>query len=231
MTTRRRFSRNIRKARLAKREDLETTLAALLGRALEEHDPLLPPSAVRIAAFLGAAVVSQMAVQTQFVHRTLRQVEDLMPEYAADFVSDIVAAATQTVGKQLKRFKAAPAASSPATALPLPEDWAGPVAGPTVIERHYGIPRSTLYRWQKRDEAVAINSRTSSKPVFPLRQFLDGRPVEGLAEIIAIFGEQRAAWAWLMTRHSAFAGKLPIDRLLEGRAAEVSQLARLDHVP
>ncbi|RWD60304.1 MAG: hypothetical protein EOS60_34135, partial [Mesorhizobium sp.] len=34
------------------------------------------------------------------------------------------------------------------------EDWAGEVAGSTYLEEHFRIPRSTLHRWQRRNEVI-----------------------------------------------------------------------------
>jgi hypothetical protein len=94
-----------------------------------------------------------------------------------------------------------------------------------LIERHYGIPRSTLYRWQKLNEVVAISSRTSRKPVFPLKQFVDGRPVNGVADVVSIFGDQRRAWQWLVTKNTRTNGA-PIDALLRGEVESVVKAAQ-----
>jgi hypothetical protein len=104
--------------------------------------------------------------------------------------------------------------------LSTPSDWAGPVAGPTVIERHFGIPRSTLFRWQKRDEAIALKTG-SSRFVFPLKQFVDARPADGIAAIITVFGEHRLAWQWLVAPNEKFGATSPMDALLSGKVADV----------
>jgi hypothetical protein len=135
----------------------------------------------------------------------------------------MVFAATKTVSKKLKRFYAE--APSEGQMLQLADDWAGPVAGPTTIERHYGIPRSTLYRWQKRNEVVAISSRTSNRPVFPLRQFSDGRPMEGIAQVVKAFGDSGRAWRWLITEND-ICGAIPIDLLAGGQIDAVLTAAR-----
>ena len=58
------------------------------------------------------------------------------------------------------------------------EDWAGRVAGSTYLEENLRIARSTLHRWQRRNEVVALR-KGGRKHVFPLAQFVDGRPVAG----------------------------------------------------
>lgn len=58
------------------------------------------------------------------------------------------------------------------------EDWAGAVAGPTYLEAHFGIPRSTLHWWQRSNDVVALR-KGARKHVFPLAQFIDGRHCAG----------------------------------------------------
>lgn len=107
------------------------------------------------------------------------------------------------------------------------EDWAGPVEGPSAIERDLGIARSTLHEWQARNAAIGLLKGTR-KHVFPLAQFVDGRPVEGLAAVVAATGAPRTAWLWLVEPHPALEGDAPLDRLKAGGAAEVADLAARD---
>lgn len=105
------------------------------------------------------------------------------------------------------------------------EEWAGPVAGPTVLENEYGIPRSTLYRWQKLNLVVAFR-KGRRKFVFPLRQFVDGRPVDSLPGILGRFQDHRAAWFWLIQPCEALKGDVPIELLRSGRTAEVIEAVK-----
>jgi hypothetical protein len=222
MVTRRRFSRNAHKVKLSRRVSLESALYAEVERILKENDPTIQLPAVRVASRLAAVIASQLASQTQVIQRSMLSLEADATDFANDFVADVVGAATQSVRKKLKRFR--PEAIQEDT-LQLADDWAGTVAGPTLIERHYGIPRSTLYRWQKLNEVVAISSRTSRKPVFPLKQFVDGRPVNGVADVVSIFGDQRRAWQWLVTKNTITNGA-PIDALLRGEVESVVKAAQ-----
>lgn len=106
------------------------------------------------------------------------------------------------------------------------DDWAGPVAGPTLLESHFGISRSTLYRWQKREEVVWLDTRNSKKPVFPLRQFVDGRPAIGIAEIVQACADPRAAWKWLMSGSLSDKDGVPVEELLNGDVTSVIAAAR-----
>lgn len=227
MTTRRRLSRDIHKAKLARREDLETHLVDLVERALKDHDPTALPASVRVAARLTAVIASQIITQTQVVQRTLLTLEDDISEYGTEFVSQLLREGQKAKERRVERFTASPpVATANSDPVQLADDWAGPVAGPTTIERYYGIPRSTLYRWQKLNEAVALSTRTSRKPVFPLKQFVDGRPAGGIAELIQIFGDARKAWQWLVQPHDDFNGQPPLDALVDGELKRVIDSSR-----
>lgn len=99
------------------------------------------------------------------------------------------------------------------------EDWAGPVAGPTVIERDFGISRSTLYKWQRDGHVIAL-PKGRKKYGFPLRQFVDGRPVRRIKELAERFGSHREAWIWLCAVHPDL-GEAPIECLRRGEERPV----------
>jgi len=105
------------------------------------------------------------------------------------------------------------------------EEWAGPVAGPVELERDYGIRRSTLHNWQRRGAVIGL-LKGERKHVFPLEQFVDGRPVEGLARIVEIAPSPRSAWFWLVQGSPLLGGKRPIGLLKQDRAEEVVEAAR-----
>lgn len=227
MATRRRLSREIHKAKLARREDLETHIFNLVAQALKDHDPAAQPTSIRVAARLAAIIASQIATQTQARQRAFLVLESDISEYGTEFVAQLLKEALKGKDKRIGRFAAAPpphpTSKSP---MQLADDWAGPVAGPTAIERYYGIPRSTLYRWQKRNEIVALGTRTSRKPVFPLKQFVDGRPATGIAELIGIFGDARKAWQWVIEPSAAFKGQPPLEELIRGNERIVLDAAQ-----
>ncbi|WP_214477647.1 DUF2384 domain-containing protein [Mesorhizobium sp. dw_380] len=201
-------------------------MAAAVSKLLLEHDPTIRKPALRIAAKLAGYIASSITVQTQAVQRAFPTIEDDLEDFAHVFIGHIVAEAQGRFDPRLERFKAVPPPAVPQAPLSAPSDWAGPVAGPTVIERHFGIPRSTLFRWQKRDEAIGLKTG-SSRFVFPLKQFVDARPADGIAELIAMFGDHRLAWQWLMAPTDKLGGNPPIDTLLSGKVANVVAAARL----
>ena len=105
------------------------------------------------------------------------------------------------------------------------EDWAGPLAGPTELERDFGVARSTLHTWQKQGAVIGLLVGVR-KHAFPTEQFVDGRPVTGLAGIVEIIGDLRAAWLWLREPNPGLAGVTPLARLKAGASDKVVEIAR-----
>ncbi|TPJ40522.1 DUF2384 domain-containing protein [Mesorhizobium sp. B2-5-13] len=60
-----------------------------------------------------------------------------------------------------------------------------------------------------------------------MKQFVDARPADGIAELIAMFGDHRLARKWLMAPTDKLGGNPPIDTLLTGKLANVVAAARL----
>jgi hypothetical protein len=52
------------------------------------------------------------------------------------------------------------------------------------------------------------------KTVFPLEQFVDGKPI---AEMLAVIGEPRVTWMWLREPSPLPNGATPLARLKRGR--------------
>ncbi len=104
------------------------------------------------------------------------------------------------------------------------EDWAGPVAGQTYLEENFRIPRSTLHRWQRKNEIIALQ-RGGRKHVFPLAQFVDGRPAAGIREVLSSIAHPRQAWLWLTRPSALLAGRVPIDMLRQDLVVEVTGAA------
>jgi hypothetical protein len=105
------------------------------------------------------------------------------------------------------------------------EDWAGEVAGSTYLEEKLRIPRSTLHRWQRRGEVVALR-KGGRKHVFPLAQFIDGRPVPGISGVLSAIANPRLAWFWLSRPSPELYGRIPIEMLREDIVEDVVRAAR-----
>ncbi|EHH04860.1 antitoxin Xre/MbcA/ParS toxin-binding domain-containing protein [Mesorhizobium amorphae] len=105
------------------------------------------------------------------------------------------------------------------------EDWAGQVAGPTYLEEHFHIPRSTLHWWQRHKDVVALR-KGARKHVFPLAQFIDGRPAPGIRQVLSLIANPRLAWLWLTSPSPRLDGRIPIEMLRQDLATEVILAAR-----
>lgn len=108
------------------------------------------------------------------------------------------------------------------------EDWAGPVAGSTELQRDYGIARSSLHAWQQQGAVVGLLKGRRAH-VFPTAQFIDARPVEGLASVLAVIREPRTAWLWLITPHPELDEQTPLEQLKAGQVREIADLAARDY--
>ncbi len=105
------------------------------------------------------------------------------------------------------------------------EDWAGPLAGPTELKRDFSVARSTLHTWQKQGAVIGLLVGVR-KHAFPTEQFIDGRPVTGLAAIVEAIGDLRAAWLWLREPNPGLGGVTPLARLKAGATDKVVEMAR-----
>lgn len=108
------------------------------------------------------------------------------------------------------------------------EEWAGRVAGATYLEENLRIPRSTLHRWFRCNEVIALR-KGRQRHVFPLAQFVDGRPASGIREVLAHITHPRLAWHWMIHPSPALNGRTPIDLLKQDLVGDVV-LAAKEHL-
>lgn len=113
-----------------------------------------------------------------------------------------------------------------ATPMPI-EEWAGPVGGAKDIEAQFGVGRSTLSAWQKNGAVVGL-LRGQRKLAYPLEQFIDGRPLQGLSDVVAAAPDARSAWLWMRQPHGALDGETPLAVLRAGKRDQVIALAARD---
>ncbi|WP_353646456.1 hypothetical protein [Mesorhizobium sp. WSM2239] len=195
-----------------------------------EYDPGLRKPAIEsvgLVAGIVAAAVSQLALDQQ-IHLATRatEIESAVAELVTRLTADLPV-------RSHKRAAASPTAKlSPVRRSGIDElsgqvttNWAGPVAGPTFLERTFGISRSSLNRWQRRNYVVSLRSG-GRKHVFPLAQFVDGRPAAGIVDVLSQFSNQRAAWLWLIRPNSELNGQIPIELLKQDRRDAVIEAAR-----
>ena len=183
--------------------------AAAIAREVENVVARQAPDLGKPAAILSGQLVAAIASLPEKQQRALaasrRSILDA-------FVAQLKSAVAPDQSSDSAPSKNAQAPEHSAIEEIRVSDWAGPTAGPTYLEKHYGISRSTLHRWQKRNLVIALR-RGGRKYVFPLEQFVDGRPVSGLDQIIGLFEHPRLAWAWLRTPSPKLAEKIPLELL------------------
>ncbi len=205
------------------KQELSSFVAAEVEALLVKFDPALKRPAVVSAAKLAGAATGAYAFLSLKQQHALGLALENAEQRVDAFVSELALAAyRQSVTEVDDEDADEPSRSS---LMELPGDmtidsWVGPAAGPTFLERNYGIARSTLHRWQKRNEVIALLAG-GRKHVFPLAQFVDGRPAEGLQQVQQILGHPRIAWRWLIEPNASLEGQLPINLLKIDRQREV----------
>ena len=107
------------------------------------------------------------------------------------------------------------------------EAWAGKVAGAGEIEERLGIARSTLNEWRKRGTVIGL-LRGERKFHYPLEQFVDARPLEGMRAVSAAAGDTSRAWLWLRQPHPRFEMDSPLHALRRGDIKAVVEAAERD---
>ena len=211
-------------------------------KVLARHNPGLSKSALKATGKVMAAVSAAAAQLTAEQQRQIVSHEDKLAEVVEAAVADLAAKSERplTVLEVDRPVEVSQGAGFgnlldidegrrrlAAYAVPSRiEDWAGPVAGPVEIEKMFGTRRSTLHDWHKRGAVIGL-LKGERKHVFPLAQFVDGRPVKGMSDVTRIIGNPRAAWQWLIQPKPSLSGT-PLDRLKAGKIDEVVAAAERD---
>lgn len=224
-----------------KTAQVDRAVAAEIAAVIARHNAGKPKSVVeatgRLAARLAAAaaalpLASQKKLLTGKPKQDIKRMAGALLELSSDAPAERIAVPEPAdierskgsgFGKLLGIEEGRRGLDEFATPMRV-EEWAGPVAGPVELERNYGIRRSTLHTWQRRGTVIGL-LKGERKHVFPLEQFVDGRPIEGLARIIEIAPSPRSAWLWLVQRSPLLGGKRPVDLLKQGRVEEVVEAA------
>lgn len=203
-------------------------VASGVESALAEHDHNLAISAAEVGKIAGLVTLALFELSSDEQKRLARKRSGAA--LAQDLSRALEAAAAPAAGKGagfgdlLDRAEGEQRLSAAARTVPLLE-WAGEVAGSTQLHRDLGIQRSTLHDWQTRGEVIGLLKGTRNH-VFPLAQFVDGRPVRGLGAIAKLAHSPRVAWLWLVTPNPRLADARPINLLREDRLDEVVEAAQ-----
>jgi hypothetical protein len=212
------------------RGDLAQMVASDVERALAHYDESINQSTVGSIGKIAGGIAAAVTLLSPKHRYAIDAIRADLPGLASKFVRALAAEAA-------RRTEAGTAHPLPALADERPptrtddleamliEDWAGRVAGSTYLEENLRIPRSTLHRWQRRGEVIALR-KGGRNHVFPLAQFVDGRPVAGISNVLSLLGNPRLAWLWLTQPAARLEGRVPIDLLRADRVAEVLEAAR-----
>lgn len=220
-----------------KQDDFAEMVAEDVERALAHYDEAInKPTMVSVGKIAGS-IASAVTLLSPKHQRAIDAIHADLPGLASKFVRALAAEAA-------RRSEAGIAgATNPPTTLladveppSLPksddlesmliEDWAGRVAGSTYLEENLRIARSTLHRWQRRGDVIALR-KGGRKHVFPLAQFVDGRPVAGIRDVLSLISNPRLAWLWLTRPSAQLDGRVPIDLLRHDQVDEVVEAARV----
>lgn len=220
-------------------DEFETCIALEVERALARRAQSRKTSisAGKIAGGVAAAV----ALLPPNHLRAIDAMQDDLPRLASEFVKSLAAKAMLRLEMiVVSQAQDAPAASTPGEPRQVFQDlshqrdeletiligdWAGQVVGQTYLEEQLRIPRSTLHLWRRHNEVVALRTG-ARKHVFPLAQFVDGRPVPGIRDVLSCFANPRRAWFWLKNPSACLGGRTPITMLRQDLVVEVVSALR-----
>ncbi|MBZ9992309.1 antitoxin Xre/MbcA/ParS toxin-binding domain-containing protein [Mesorhizobium sp. BH1-1-4] len=214
-------------------DDFADMVAEKVERALAHYDEAINgPTMVSVGKIAGG-IASAVTLLSPKHQRAIDAIHADLPGLASKFVRALAAEAARRSEAGATGTTTLSAEAEPLPVLPqsddlesmLIEDWAGRVAGSTYLEENLRIARSTLHRWQRRGDVIALR-KGGRKHVFPLAQFVDGRPVAGISDVLELIGNPRLAWLWLTRPATQLDGRIPIDLLRQDRAEEVVEAAR-----
>lgn len=220
-------------------EALAGLMAEAVQQALTQHGVMLDAealtSASKIAGHMAAALPFLPPAQRLAIGSFKGEWTDLASDFlramAGKIASDGSTMSERASERSPQRSETAGPTTQPIAERAadlqsmLIEDWAGEVAGSTYLEEKLRIPRSTLHRWQRRGEVVALR-KGGRKHVFPLAQFIDGRPVPGISEVLSAIANPRLAWFWLSRPSPELDGRIPIEMLRDDTVEDVARAAR-----
>jgi hypothetical protein len=213
-------------------DDFAEMVAEDVERALAHYDEAINQSTVVSVGKIAGSIASAVTLLSPKHQRAIDAIHADLPGLASKFVRALAAEAARrseagtTNLSTVMLADETPHSQSDDLESMLIEDWAGRVAGSTYLEENLRIARSTLHRWQRRGDVIALR-KGGRKHVFPLAQFVDGRPVPGMSDVMSLIGNPRLTWLWLTRPAAQLDGRIPIDLLRADQVDEVVEAARM----
>ncbi|MEP6564771.1 MAG: hypothetical protein ABJB10_06495 [Mesorhizobium sp.] len=214
---------------------LADLVAGAVQQALTQHGVALDTQTLVSTSAFAGSIAASLPFLPQAQRLAIGSYKGEWSALVSEFVHTIAAAHRDAANTADESAALASATDSRKPASPregtndlqsvLIEDWAGEVAGSTYLEENFRIPRSTLHRWQKRNEVIALR-KGGRKHVFPLAQFIDGRPAPGISEVLSLIANPRLAWSWLNRPSAELDGRTPIEMLKQDIVQDVVKAAR-----
>jgi len=106
-------------------------------------------------------------------------------------------------------------------------DWAGEVLNSSALRDRLHISHDDFDHWQSSGSLIALPNGDAGV-VYPVDQFVDGRPIEGLREVLEVVGRPRVAWLWLRTARPGSESQSPIELLKGGHIKRALLIAKRD---
>ncbi|MER9300107.1 MbcA/ParS/Xre antitoxin family protein [Mesorhizobium sp. M0621] len=220
-----------------KQDDFAEMVAEDIERALAHYDEAINNLTMVSVGKIAGSIASAVTLLSPKHQRAIDAIHADLPGLASKFVRALaaeaarrseagIAGATNPTIILLANVEPPSLPKSDDLESMLIEDWAGRVAGSTYLEENLRIARSTLHRWQRRGEVIALR-KGGRKHVFPLAQFVDGRPVAGIPGVLSQISNPRLAWLWLTRPSAQLDGRVPIDLLRQDQVDDVVEAARV----
>lgn len=197
-------------------------VAVEVEQALLRRDEIKNGDAVvagKIAGAVAAAIVLLAPGDLQAIDTTLERLPGIVLQFVRALAAEATSREPVASASGAVQVRSRLAGNDDIDLMRV-EDWAGRVAGPTFLEENFGISRSTLHRWQRSGKVVALRTG-GRKHVFPLAQFVDGRPAPGIGEVLSSMPNPRRAWLWLISPAAGLDDRIPIEMLKQDLVADV----------
>lgn len=208
----------------SKPEDLNRLLAAIDDLTLQAYGLSEELTSDLLSAF-GASQrpVRGVASRRRSRKPTASVETSALPLFPARHVEESTG---EDLGAPQSEVEAAQQLQRIAKVLPV-DHWAGRALTKIALGAILAIDGKDLTSWWRDGRAVGFSDGRGDT-VFPVAQFVDGAPIQGLQRIIADIGDARVAWLWLIQPNTGLGGRAPLDVLKTGSAETLAPVIHRD---